>query len=303
LRADQFARYRQVHLFAGIGGWPIALRLAAWPADRSVWTASCPCQPFSSAGRGEGEEDQRHLWPALFSLVRVSRPDCVFGEQVGSLAGYRWLDGVRTDLEKEGYAVGAADLPAACVGAPHIRQRLFRVACLASDATGDGQPQLQRWPRPRNESDIANGVNAGDSSNADSRKRQRAGHHQSNSRPDGRLNTGRGREASLPPDARSQSPRQHDAGGGSKKGNAAQGRFAKENGQPGRHSGSGHWDAYDIIHYRDGKARRVEPGTFPLVDGLPGRVGLLRGYGNAIVPQVGAAFVRAFLEAETALGS
>jgi DNA (cytosine-5)-methyltransferase 1 len=46
----------------------------------------------------------------------------------------------------------------------------------------------------------------------------------------------------------------------------------------------------------DGKVRRIEPGTRPLVDGIPGRVGLLRGYGNAIVPQVAAQFIQAFDE-------
>src|SRR4030095_3056253 len=48
------AGYDQCHFFAGIGGWPYALRLAGWPDDRSVWTGSCPCPPFSPAGEGSG---------------------------------------------------------------------------------------------------------------------------------------------------------------------------------------------------------------------------------------------------------
>ena len=48
------ARYTQCHFFAGIGGWSYALRLAGWPTDRPVWTGSCPCQPFSSAGKSGG---------------------------------------------------------------------------------------------------------------------------------------------------------------------------------------------------------------------------------------------------------
>ena len=62
-------------------------------------------------------------------------------------------------------------------------------------------------------------------------------------------------------------------------------------------TGLGHWDAFDLIPCRDGKSRRVEPGTFPLAHGVPNRVGLLRGYGNAIVPQVAAEFIAAYLEA------
>ena len=54
LDPTRLARYTQVHLFAGMGGWPYALRLAGWPDDRPIWTGSCPCQPFSVAGRGKG---------------------------------------------------------------------------------------------------------------------------------------------------------------------------------------------------------------------------------------------------------
>src|SRR5690606_40978082 len=56
------------------------------------------------------------------------RPPIIFGEQVASKDGRLWLTGVRSDLEALGYAVGAADLCAAGVGAPHIRQRLYWLA-------------------------------------------------------------------------------------------------------------------------------------------------------------------------------
>jgi hypothetical protein len=58
------------------------------------------------------------------------------------------------------------------------------------------------------------------------------------------------------------------------------------------------WGTPDWLFCRDGKWRPVESGTFPLADGIPGRVGLLRGYGNAIVPQVAAEFITAFMEVE-----
>ncbi len=125
---DDLRGYEQCHFFAGIGGWSAALRLAGWPDDRPVWTGSCPCQPFSAAGKQRGSEDERHLWPAFFNLIRECRPASVFGEQVAGAAGLAWIDHVCADMEGAGYAAAAADLPACSVGAPHRRQRLFWAA-------------------------------------------------------------------------------------------------------------------------------------------------------------------------------
>ncbi len=74
------------HLFAGIGGWPLALRLAGWPDERAVWTGSCPCQPYSAAGKGKGDADERNLWPEMYRLIRECRPAVIFGEQVAGAA-------------------------------------------------------------------------------------------------------------------------------------------------------------------------------------------------------------------------
>jgi len=120
--------FTQCHFFAGIGVWSYALRRAGWPDDRSVWTGSCPCQPFSAAGQGAGFADERHLWPAFFHLISECRPTAVFGEQVASKDAGPWIDLVHADLEAMGYAFGAVPFPSASVGAPHIRDRLYWVA-------------------------------------------------------------------------------------------------------------------------------------------------------------------------------
>ncbi|MCG9076229.1 DNA cytosine methyltransferase [Laribacter hongkongensis] len=125
---DDLTGYTQCHFFAGIGIWSHALRQAGWPDDRPVWTGSCPCQPFSAAGRRLGVTDKRHLWPHFYHLISKHRPVTVIGEQVASPDGLDWLDTVSADMENAGYAVGAADLCAAGVGAPHIRQRLYWLA-------------------------------------------------------------------------------------------------------------------------------------------------------------------------------
>jgi DNA (cytosine-5)-methyltransferase 1 len=220
--------YTQCHFFAGVGGWSYALRLAGWPDNKAVWTGSCPCQPFSTAGKGKGFADERHLWPAWFYLICSVKPPVVFGEQVAS--AMHWIDLVSRDLEEEKYALGFAVLGAHSVGAPHIRQRLYWVAESQSEQSHRG----------------------GDS--------------------------GRGRRelatSRLGDSNESRSQGWGDAGSG-------------------RDNQRSPWAASDFIECRDGKRRPVEPGIFPLAHGVPGRVGLLRGYGNAIVPQVAATFIEA----------
>ena len=146
VRPDDLRGYTQCHFFAGIGVWSLALRRAGWADDREIWTGSCPCQPFSAAGKGAGFADERHLWPAFHWLIQQCRPAVVAGEQVASKDGLGWLDLVQADLEGTGYASRAVDLCAAGVGAPHIRQRLWWVGERLEHAESDGRDE--RWPEP-----------------------------------------------------------------------------------------------------------------------------------------------------------
>lgn len=143
--ASDLRGYAQCHFFAGIGGWPYALRLAGWPDDESVWTGSPPCQVVSTAARGRNSAADR--WPEYRQLVATGRPRVVFGEQVAD-AG--WIARARDDLEALGYAFGCAALPAFAVGQDHARPRAY----FAGYANGDSQSSVPlnaeaRWlPRP-----------------------------------------------------------------------------------------------------------------------------------------------------------
>jgi DNA (cytosine-5)-methyltransferase 1 len=146
---DDLKGHTQCHFFAGIGGWSYALQLAGWPPTKPVWTGSCPCQPFSSAGRQEGKDDPRHLWPVWERLIRECRPATIFGEQVATAVAHGWLDDVYQGLESEGYAIGAAVLPACSVGAPHKRDRLWFVAYASCQRSGKAcWPSSQEVGRP-----------------------------------------------------------------------------------------------------------------------------------------------------------
>lgn len=278
--------FTQCHFFAGIGGWSYALRLAGWPDNREVWTGICPCQPLSCAGQRKGHADKRHLWPAFYRLIAECKPATVFGEQVASKYGREWLAGVRADLEGIGYAIGCADLCAASVGSPHRRQRLFWMA--NADRRGSQERRAKNDGALRaafvNGRTSANfgaatpqsGAGVGALAEADGRQEQSAATRRLHAESSG---SGAANELG-----------DTESGGRGVERDAALARS-------GRHLECAIWTRFEIVQCRDGKARRFEPESFPLADGLPGRVALLRGYGNAIVPQVAAEFIIAAEEA------
>lgn len=138
--ADDLRGFTQCHFFAGIAGWSYALQLAGWDANHPVWTGSCPCQAFSTAGKQKGFADERDLWSAFFNLIKKCRPEYIFGEQVENAIKHGWLDRVYRDMEAEGYSCGSVVLGAHSIGAPHQRQRLYWGCTLADipDTLYDG---------------------------------------------------------------------------------------------------------------------------------------------------------------------
>lgn len=229
VHADDLKGFTQCHFFAGIGGWSLAARLAGWSDERPLWTGSAPCQPFSTAGNKKGQEDERHLWPKFFELIRAAKPSTIMGEQVSAAIKFGWLDGVSTDLEGEGYTCGAVIIPACAVNAPHRRERLWFVASCMGNTEHNGQLAS---PQYRSNGEAI----------------------------------------------------QHNAQG-------------KNSACKPKRTGS-FWDVSGSINCPDGKARRVEPSIRLLAHGIPARVGRLRAYGNAIVPQVAAEIIKSYMEAQ-----
>ena len=137
---SELSGFAQCHFFAGIGLWSVAARRAGIPDDFRFWSGSCPCQPFSTAGAGNGAADDRHLWPHWYWLIAQCEPDAVVGEQVASKDGLGWLDLVSADMEGSLYAGGALDLCSAGFGAPNIRQRLYMLWLADPDGCGQSGP-------------------------------------------------------------------------------------------------------------------------------------------------------------------
>lgn len=263
VKPSELARYTQCHFFAGVGVWSYALRRAGWPDDRPVWTGSCPCQPFSTAGQGAGFSDERHLWPAFHYLISQRRPVRIYGEQVSSKDADAWVDLVHTDMEALDYAFGAVPFPSAGIGAPHIRDRLYWMGHTNDprlEGFGSGhQTEGGRFGEVRPIADAGSVL----SGLADTQ--QHSG----------------GRQAEASDNWQPEADRPAN-------------RIGLRSGTPSNPSPTnGHWRDADWLFCRDGKWRPVEPGTFPLAHGASARVGRLRAYGNAINAEAAIAFIEA----------
>ena len=288
VRPEELFEFTQCHFFAGIGVWSHALRGAGWDDDRPVWTGSCPCQPFSGAGKRKGIADKRHLFPDWFHLIRECRPATIFGEQVASKDGLGWIDLVQADMEGEGYAFAPFDLCASGFGAPHIRQRLWFVA--HSDYAGS-QGRISGWPH--------------------SERQDQHGHIGCDGSTNGGLADTHSLRAQREPrdfeEAATVSEDQRQSEDGSdvsqRGGEDQHGRrVIASHGLHGPNIGAsktnGFWGDVDWLFCRDGKWRPVEPNTFPLAYGIAGRVGRCRAYGNAIVSEVAQGLISSFIEGE-----
>lgn len=309
--------FTQCHFFAGIGGWSLAARLAGIADSSRIWTCSCPCPPFSIAGKQKecpectgknfvpcpwrtgfficcGCEhawfaDERHLLPEVHRLLREAGPDCpIFGEQVASEAGCLWFSVLRASLEILDYGAWGADLCSAGVGKDHIRQRIYWMAYANGSeleretgkrVIGKGRQKIGFECSSR----IVDRLGEPNRNGFQKRSPSETGSRQGASTKSTGSHVGR-------------------VGNANREGLEGWGkRFDKHGNQRLT------WPPSKPVLCSDGKWRNIpvnekgklEPLLFPLADvgSFRNRVGALRGAGNAIDPQLASEFMQAGLEA------
>ncbi|SSF78417.1 DNA cytosine methyltransferase [Klebsiella quasipneumoniae] len=267
---DDLRGFTQCHFFAGIGVWSHSLRLAGWPDDRPVWTGSCPCQPFSPAGKGDGFADERHLWPQFFHLISERRPQHVFGEQVAAGNANVWFDLVQADLEGMGYAFGLVPFTSAGIGAPHIRERAYWVAN-ANNRVSDERETLRSGRDA-----VLDGSSTNRLGNANVARLEGLS---GNDCPAGR------KGATGPVAAPGVHLRPLEVNGFWRDADWLLCRDGKWRPvEPG---------TFPLVDGAAARMGRVEPGVARVASS--NRVGRLKGYGNAINAQAAAAFIRAYM--------
>lgn len=273
-----------------------------------ILTGGFPCQPYSSAGKRLGTEDDRHLWPEMLRAIREIKPKYIVGENVFGIVNWNAglvFNEVQTDLENEGYQVQPCILPACAVNAPHRRDRVWFVAYANECTTGpsrtsgkaesngskNNDEQGSRGKQPEQHNRCSDVLRADTDTNSQSISKE----------------TKRGREISS--EEREAIRNEHKAMGGTEDATNPECKRQQEQGQPKRplHTKTdSEWKAswaYDdgrwptqspICSGDDGLSEQLDRITFP-----KWRQESIKAYGNAIVPQVAYNIFKALMITES----
>jgi len=241
--------------------------------EADVICGGFPCQPFSVAGKQKGTSDDRHLWPEMFRLIREIKPQFVIGENVKNIINIQdgvVFETVCTDLESEGYEVQPFNIPAAGVGAPHRRERVWIVAYverngqLASKEREGIKETISKKQKGSNHSfdtERASYISTTKTNVANTKSIEsyvgEHGKHQEERSGQGEI---RGENS-------------HDANTYSKRLERFRTEHELRNSEKEKQTSGNSWWS-------------VEPNVGRVANGVPGRVHRLKGLGNAIVPQI-----------------
>ena len=252
-----------------------------------IITGGFPCQPFSVAGKQKGTNDDRHLWPEMFRIIKAFKPRFVIGENVPGIVNIQdgvVFETVCTDLESQGYEVQPFNIPAAAVGAPHQRKRIWIIASLENSGRTLRQGSSIR---EKNEDEVGK-------ENANQHQRSSSSSESNVANADTRLSDGQKKElqsrgqASISSSegekklANTDSERLEGLGQSRSQFNETSSSTSRSE-ERQRQVDQGWWE--------------FEPNVGRVDHGVPGRVHRLKALGNSIVPQIAEEIGRALIEA------
>jgi DNA (cytosine-5)-methyltransferase 1 len=250
-----------------------------------IITGGFPCQPFSIAGKQKGTGDDRHLWPEMFRIIKTFKSKFVIGENVKGLINIQdgvVFETVCTDLESEGYEVQAFNIPAAGVGAPHRRERIWILATLGnSELNGSSTTKITR-----SIIETSNNNKKGENATREFEGTSKSRNSQDVANSNTRFSNGTNEEIF----SRGQTSNTSSAGGGDKNvaNSSSEQSHSNDNGQEQREISQ-----QEQIELGGGSSGTLwpsnwefEPNVGRVANGVPGRVHRLKGLGNSIVPQI-----------------
>ncbi len=268
-----------------------------------ILTGGFPCQPYSTAGKQLGKEDDRHLWPEMLRAIREIQPKWVVGENVRGLINWNGglvFDEVQADLEAEGYQVQPFLLPACAVNAPHRRDRIWFVSRLISDTGCNGcnlPTESKKGCKCKRSGISFNGAKSlsGSGPTPDTKSNRDRGGLQSLA--------GENEEQQIPEESREENTKHRNDGGkwptpdtpscGRNKNNGrGESRFFNQEGK------GNYWQNFPtqspVCSRNDGF-----PGTLDNITFSKWRNESIKAYGNAIVPQVALQIFKAIEQYES----
>jgi DNA (cytosine-5)-methyltransferase 1 len=283
----EWAKLSKPVLFCDIEPWSRQILAKHWPdvpiatdvkelandpdglvPDCDILTAGYPCQPFSQAGQRRGSEDDRHIWPYIFSIIQGKRPTwCVFENVYGHVS--LGLDEVLSDLESEAYAARPFIVPACATDAPHRRDRLWIIGRNVADTDIFNRGAIEKSRKPKRQTWGQSPSNSSsDVADAQSVRTGKSRHaHKTEGSTESSATQPNGSSADV---ADAQSKRLEDDGRCGELGRERDRRRVPT--QSGGEKRSNTW--------------KPEPPVGRVANGIPRRVDRLKGLGNAIVPQI-----------------
>ena len=266
--------------------------------DFDLLCGGIPCQPFSQAGNRQGKEDDRHLWPYVFEIIKYKKPTWVVIENVAGFVNMA-LDDVSIDLESENYATQSFVIPACGIEAPHRRDRVWIIGRYVADAECD-EHRDEIGGSPTEEGKDEERIGKEDStprvvSRTSSIRISDQGHEGSESMADSKSNIKNGisrKTKSKHVEGDTWMESQRSGNGQSKRKTKQDVANTSNEGLQGteQHEASvGETETSGTItesFKNDGSQWATEPNVGRVANGVPNRVDRLKALGNAIVPQV-----------------